>query len=66
MATWPVPGTWQLTKAKGEARLNVTPFDRPLAPAEYHAVEAEGQRLLTFLEPRTERRHVAVHNSVET
>lgn len=61
-----VAGTWQLTKAKGEARLNVTPFDRPLAPAEYHAVEAEGQRLLTFLEPRTERRHVAVHNSVET
>ena len=61
-----VAGTWKLTKAKGEARLDITPFDAPLPPDTRSDLEAEGQKLLGFLAADTERHDVFFSDSVST
>jgi hypothetical protein len=55
-----VAGTWRITKAKGTATLDITPF-RPLGKADMAGVEDEAERLLAFAEPAAEIRTVRVH-----
>lgn len=61
-----VAGTWKLTTAKSEARLDIAPFDAPLPPSTRADLEAEGRRLLAFIAPDTECRHIVSRDSVGT
>lgn len=45
-----VAGTWKVTRSKDEARLSLVPFIE-LSPETRTALEAEGERLLRFIEP---------------
>ena len=54
-----VAGTWKVTKAKGGATLEVTPFGR-LAKADRAALVDEGERLVRFVEPDAEDHAVRV------
>lgn len=58
-----VAGTWKVTRAKGEAVLEIAPFGA-LRRTDQEALEVEGQRLLAFLEPAAENRRVVVRDSV--
>lgn len=50
-------GTWGVARAKGEAILRVAPFAR-VARQQRLAVEAEGQKLLSFLAPDATRMEI--------
>jgi hypothetical protein len=52
-----VAGTWELTRADGEARIRLRPFGR-LDPAERDALVGEAERMLGLVAPAVERRHV--------
>ena len=45
-----VAGLWSVTAAKGTATLRLEPFG-PIAAADRRGLEAEGERLLAFVEP---------------
>ncbi len=59
-----VAGTWKLTQAKSDARLDLTPFDALLTQAAHDELEAEGQRLLAFLAGDTGKHDVMFRDSV--